>query len=101
MKDYLTVLDVWEGSLEINEQALVAGGIAGLTVRINDTIGGLHRDSGFDKQWSEASPFVRAPYFVYNPWAKAYDNSIWLEANMPIGCPCVFPGRKVRRSSRY
>jgi hypothetical protein len=88
---YQIMLDVWEGQQNIDElQTLAAGGVAGLQIRINDTIGGLHRDEGFDKQWAEAAIFpVRVPYFVYSPWNSGQANYDWLNANMPSDCPAV------------
>ena len=77
------VVDVWEGQLEIDEAALKAGGVAGMSIRINDMNGGHHKDAGFEKQWREASGFVRFPYFVYNPWVNGKANYDWLVANMP------------------
>lgn len=77
------VVDVWEGQLEIDEAALKAGGVAGMSIRINDMNGGHHKDAGFEKQWREAIGFVRFPYFVYNPWVNGKANYDWLVANMP------------------
>jgi hypothetical protein len=37
---YQVVLDVWQGNLDIDEDTLQAGGVAGLIVRINDINGG-------------------------------------------------------------
>jgi hypothetical protein len=89
MQNYCTVLDVWEGSLEVNEAEFAKGGIAGLIVRLNDTQGGLHMDANFLNQWGQSQAFNPAPYFVYNPWVSGQANYTWLLANMPT-CPAVF-----------
>lgn len=83
------VVDVWEGQLEIDEAALKAGGVAGMSIRINDMNGGHHLDAGFLKQWREASGFVRFPYFVYNPWVNGAENFAWLKSNMPAEAKSV------------
>lgn len=77
------VVDVWEGSLEIDEAVFKANGVAGFAIRLNDMNGGHHMDTGFVKQWNEAINFVRFPYFVYNPWVSANANFIWLKDHMP------------------
>jgi hypothetical protein len=97
MDNYQLIFDVWEGQLEINEAELLAGGITGLVIRLNDMYGGHHKDTGFDKQWSEASSFVRWPYFVYNPWVSGEQNYGWLAANMPTNCPAVAVDVEVRK----
>jgi GH25 family lysozyme M1 (1,4-beta-N-acetylmuramidase) len=87
---YQLLLDVWEGSYEITEAELVAGNVAGLLIRINETAGYLHKDDGFDKQWLEAGMFpVRVPYFVHDPWVTPMANMDFLTKNMPAGCKAV------------
>ena len=83
------VIDTWEGQLEIDEAALKAGGVAGISIRINDMNGGHHMDTGFSKQWAEAVNFVRFPYFVYNPWVDGAANFAWLKAHMPADAKSV------------
>lgn len=80
---YVLGVDVWEGSLEIDEQVLRDGGVRYVITRLNDMNGGHHRDQGFDKQWAESARFVRWPYFVYNPWVKGKNNFEWMADNMP------------------
>jgi len=77
------ILDVWEGALDINEPLLLDNGIAGLIIRINDMNGGHHKDTNFDNQWAQAVNFLRAPYFVYNPWVTGSANYQWLKSNLP------------------
>jgi hypothetical protein len=89
MTEQSIVLDVWEGNLESNETEYSIGGVAGLIIRINDTLGGLHMDANFVKQWNESKNFYPAPYFVYNPWVDGATNFVWLNANIPP-CPAVF-----------
>lgn len=83
------VVDIWEGSLEIDEAVLKANGVAGIAIRLNDMRGGHHRDTNFDKQWDQAANFVRFPYFVYNPWVDAIGNFSWLAANAPRGIATI------------
>jgi hypothetical protein len=91
-------LDVWEGSLEINEPVLLENGVRFLIPRLNSISGGLHKDAEFDRQWSEAAGFLRAPYFVYNPWETGENNADWLLNNLPINCPPrVFTDIEVRK----
>lgn len=92
------VIDTWEGQLEIDETVLKANGVAGISIRINDMSGGHHKDTGFDKQWSEAKNFVRFPYFVYNPWVDGVANYQWLVANMPPEAKSVAVDIEVRFS---
>jgi len=97
-KDTCLVVDVWEGSLEMDEAALKAAGVAGIGIRLNDMNGGHHKDGGFDKQWAEAAGFVRFPYFVYNPWVDGATNYAWLANNMPAGALSVAVDVEVRKT---
>ena len=54
-----------------------------MITRLNDINGGHHKDENFDKQWKQAQYFLRAPYFVYNPWVNGKGNYDWLMANLP------------------
>lgn len=78
-----TLFDVWEGSLDIDEATIRAGGIVGLIIRLNHISGGHHIDSYFTTQWLQAEGFLRAPYFVYNPWVDGHANYNWLISNLP------------------
>lgn len=84
MNNYQLVVDVWEGQLEVDEKVMKDNGVAAFIVRLNDMAGGHHKDTGFDKQWSEVQNFIRAPYFVYNPWVDGRANFDWLNRNAPI-----------------
>lgn len=88
-KNTCLVVDVWEGSLEIDEDLLKKNGVAGIGIRLNDMNGGHHMDTGFIKQWAEAVNFVRFPYFVYNPWVDGKTNYDWLAAHMPAEATSV------------
>jgi len=77
------LFDVWEGSLDIDEQTIYDGGIVGLLIRLNHMSGGHHMDSNFLTQWLQSINFLRAPYFVYNPWVDGRTNYNWLMANLP------------------
>jgi GH25 family lysozyme M1 (1,4-beta-N-acetylmuramidase) len=90
------VIDIWEGSLEINEPVLKAAGVAGFIIRLNNMVGGHHKDKEFDRQWREAAAFARAPYFVYNPWVNGQQNFDWLAANCPAEARTVFVDIEVR-----
>ena len=80
-------LDVWEGSLEINEQLLLENGVRYLIPRLNDMNGGHHLDGNFYSQWDQSAGFLRTPYFVYNPWVSGAENAKWLLANLPRNAP--------------
>lgn len=90
------VVDVWEGSLEIDEGILKAAGVAGFVVRLNDMNGGHHMDGTFAAQWAQAASFARCPYFVYNPWVSGQANFDWLSANIPAECRSVMVDVEVR-----
>jgi hypothetical protein len=78
-----TLLDVWEGSLDVDEKTIFEGGIIGLLIRLNHMSGGHHMDTNFTTQWIQSVNFLRAPYFVYNPWVDGRVNYNWLMANLP------------------
>jgi GH25 family lysozyme M1 (1,4-beta-N-acetylmuramidase) len=78
-----TLFDVWEGSLDIDEEVIHNGGIVGLFIRLNHMSGGHHMDANFTTQWIQSQNFLRAPYFVYNPWVDGKTNFRWLMANLP------------------
>jgi len=89
MENYTLGIDAWEGSLEINEAEFRKGGVEFAFIRINDMNGGHHKDTGFDKQWAEATDFIRAPYFVYNPWVSGSANYSYLRSILPAGVTTV------------
>ena len=89
MDRYTLGVDVWEGSLEINEAEFRKGGVEFAFIRLNDMNGGHHKDTGFDKQWAEAADFIRAPYFVYNPWVPGNQNYSYLRSILPAGVTTV------------
>jgi hypothetical protein len=90
-------IDVWEGSLDINESTLVNNGVKYIVSRLNSISGGHHKDDNFDKQWDESAPFLRAPYFVYSPWATGSANAEWLLANTPKESTLVFADIEVKK----
>jgi hypothetical protein len=83
-------LDVWEGSLDIDENVLKQNGVKFLIIRMNDTVGSLHLDTNFKNQWNQASGFGRAPYFVVSSWNSAAIQSKFILDNMPQGCKTIF-----------
>ena len=96
MNNYTLGVDVWEGSLEIDEAAFRAGGVEFAFIRINDMNGGHHKDTGFDKSWAEAGEFIRAPYFVYNPWVSGKRNFDYMVSILPAGVTTIAPDIEVR-----
>ena len=96
MNNYTLGVDAWEGSLEINEAEFRKGGVEFIFIRLNDISGGLHKDAGFDKQWSEAGDFIRAPYFVYNPWVNGASNYSYLRSIVPAGVTTIALDVEVR-----
>lgn len=92
------VVDVWEGQLEIDEAVLKAGGVAGMSIRLNSISGGHHLDDNFKVQWKEAENFSRFPYFVYNPWVDGTANFNWLAANCPPEVRLVSADIEVRKT---
>lgn len=89
MDTYTLGVDVWEGSLEINEAEFRKGGVEFMFIRLNDMSGGHHKDTGFDKQWAEAGDFIRAPYFVYNPWVSGDRNYSYFRSILPADVTTV------------
>ena len=89
VEKYTLGIDVWEGSRESDEAELRNGGVEFLFIRLNDMSGGHHKDTGFDKQWDEAADFLRAPYFVYNPWVSGAANYSYLRSVLPAGVTAV------------
>lgn len=84
MNEFQIILDVWEGSLDIEEDTLLDAGVIGLFPRINDISGGHHGDENFLTQWKQTKSFpVRVPYFVYNPWVSGSANFEYLGKIMP------------------
>ena len=96
MDKYTILVDVWEGSLEINEQIFRDNGVEGILIRLNDMNGGHHKDAGFDKQWAEAADFIRIPYFVYNPWVSGSANYSYLKSILPPGVTTIALDVEVR-----
>jgi GH25 family lysozyme M1 (1,4-beta-N-acetylmuramidase) len=95
--NYSLGLDVWEGSLEIQENVLQENDVTFLFIRINDMNGGHHLDSGFQKQWDESSNFIRIPYFVYNPWVDGITNANYLLSVLPSGVTTIAIDIEVRK----
>lgn len=95
--EYILLLDVWEGSLEIDEQVILENNVKGFLIRINDMNGGHHKDTEFDKQWNEAKNFIRIPYFVYNPWVNGLANANYLISILPQGVTTIAVDIEVRK----
>lgn len=93
-----TLLDVWEGALNIDEDLLLFEGVRGLIIRLNDMSGGHHMDTNFLSQWEQGKNFLRAPYFVYNPWVSGITNYDWMVSNLPTsGVTRLFIDVEVRK----
>jgi GH25 family lysozyme M1 (1,4-beta-N-acetylmuramidase) len=95
MPKYVYGVDVWEGSLEIEESTLKDNGVDFIIPRLNNMNGGHKVDSGFSKQWAEAENFIRWPYFVYNPWVNGKANFEFMAKCMP-DCGAVSADIEVR-----
>ena len=93
--DYIYGVDVWEGSLDIDESILKAAGIDFAVIRLNDMRGGHKVDKNFARQWLEADQFLRWPYFVYNPWVNGKANFEFMARYMP-DCGAVSADIEVR-----
>jgi GH25 family lysozyme M1 (1,4-beta-N-acetylmuramidase) len=96
--EYQLLIDTWEGQLELDEATLLANGVAGMLIRLNDMNGGHHMDENFINQWAQARAFCRAPYFVYNPWGSGVENYVWLANHMPADAKAVMLDIEVRMS---
>lgn len=94
----LTLLDVWEGSLDINETILRAEGVVGLMIRLNHISGAHHMDENFTNQWNQAAGFLRAPYFVYSPWYTGRANFEWMISHIPRETTVVFDDVEVTKA---
>ena len=94
----ITGLDVWEGSLDIDEALLLAEDIKFFAIRINDINGVHHMDVNFTNQWAQAVNFLRAPYFVYSPWYTGIENYNWLKAHLPSGVTKLFIDVEVKKT---
>lgn len=94
---YLVGVDVWEGSLEMNEDAFIDGGVAYMFIRLNHTLGGHHKDTMFDAQWEQSVKMSRIPYFVYNPWVSGMANFDWLMRNLPSGVTTEMVDIEIKR----
>lgn len=91
------LLDVWEGSLDIDEVLLREAGVSGLMIRLNDINAGHHLDENFKTQWMQSAQFLRAPYFVYSPWYSGLENAEWLKSNLPCDVTRIFADIEVKK----
>jgi GH25 family lysozyme M1 (1,4-beta-N-acetylmuramidase) len=81
---YQLLVDIWEGNLNLDLPTLLAAGVSGMIVRLNNMNGGHHKDSRFDENWTIAKQMPACTlYFVYNPWVDGKANYAWLAANLP------------------
>lgn len=94
---YILGVDVWEGNPTIDEAVLKAAGVEFMIIRLNSMDGGHHMDINFVSQWAQAAPFIRFPYFVYNPWVSGEQNFTWLMANIPSDAHAVAVDIEVRK----
>ncbi len=101
LSQYKLILDVWEGSLDINEEQLAEGGVDGLIVRLNSTAGTLHMDDNFTRQWEEGKRFARALYYVESPSYPERDQIKFLADHIPDDCQVVCPDLELRGSYGY
>lgn len=90
-------LDVWEGSMEIDEPLIISCGVRFMMTRLNSISGLLHKDENFDTQWDESAGFLRAPYTVYSPWYTGALNAEWVLDNLPAGVSMIFSDVEVTK----
>ena len=80
---YVYGVDVWEGSLDVEEGVFKEAGVDFVVVRLNDMRGGHRMDRNFVRQWVQCDGFIRWPYFVYNPWVSGKANFEFLARSAP------------------
>jgi hypothetical protein len=97
METYTLCVDVWEGSLDIDEKILKEAQVEGISIRINNMSGGHHKDTNFEAQWKQSEAFVRWPYFVYNPWVDGKANYDYLYSIFPKDATHVMCDIEVRK----
>lgn len=85
-QDYALGIDVWEGSLDIDEPLLKENGVEFAMIRINDTAGNLHNDANFAAQWEQAKNLKRGAYFVVGDWFTLAAQVDFLNKNLPADC---------------
>ena len=89
MQNYSIVVDCWEANVNLDEQTLLANGVRGLIIRMNDTVDREHLDENFNAQWAASSMFYRMPYFVFAPWMTVQAQVDFIIANLPAGCKSI------------
>jgi GH25 family lysozyme M1 (1,4-beta-N-acetylmuramidase) len=80
------VYDYWEGNLVVDLATIRANMVMAFLLRLNDMRGGHHKDEKFDLYWAAVKGYLRAPYFVYNPWVDGLQNYKWFIENKPGDC---------------
>jgi len=90
LSEYKIGFDVWEGSLDLDEDVIKNGGIEFLIIRMNTTTGQLKLDNNFLKQWYEGNNFKKGPYWVVNPLIAAQKQHDFIIQNLPDGCRLIF-----------
>jgi hypothetical protein len=84
MPERQLLVDIWEGNTGLEPEKLLANGVKGMIIRINDISGGLHIDARFNENLAIAKMFpVYGIYFVYNPWVSGQTNYNWLISKLP------------------
>lgn len=98
MKTYQLLIDQWEGSMDINEDALMDTGVVGAITRINSISGGHHLDDNFQRNYDQCAvfPVPQVIYFVYNPWKNGRQNFEYLMSVCPASVYCAMIDVEVR-----
>jgi hypothetical protein len=91
---FAMVLDVWDGSGNMNEGILQSNGVEALMIRMNTTWGGLQYDDNFLTQWKEAANFKRGAYVVVSPVNIGHDFTAkevveWVLNWKPVECKVI------------
>lgn len=96
LADYALGVDVWEGSLDIDENLLKANGVEFIIIRLNHISGTLHLDDNFLRQWEQSMAFGRGAYYVESPAYPLSDQLHFLDDNVPPECEVVCPDLELR-----
>ena len=83
LAQYKMGVDVWQGSLDIDEAVLKASGVDFIFVRMNNSYGQPLPDANFDNQWAQASGFKRGAYYVVSPNYSSATHAAYILAHKP------------------
>jgi GH25 family lysozyme M1 (1,4-beta-N-acetylmuramidase) len=89
LNNYQIVLDVWEADVKLDEPVLLANGVKGLIIRMNETLNRERLDYNFKKQWGESAGFYRGAYVVFGDWMTVEQQVKFVIDNRPIDCHLI------------